>query len=482
MRWRPKPYQIDAMRHVVANTASGLFLEPGLGKTSITLGAFKALKASGRAKGVLVVAPLRPVYRVWPAEIAKWDDFNDLRFVNLHSLDSRDRSKALAMPGDVFGVNPEGLAWLIPEIVKAKTLPFDVLVIDESTKFKNGQTQRFKLLKQVLHRFSRRIILTGTPSPQSVENLWAQTFILDGGERLGPYVTHFRRQYLDEIHPPGALYTIWVPRPDSADRVRSRIKDICLYMSALDHLKMPERIDNIVKIALPDAVRKIYREVERKFFTDLGAGLITAANAAAAGMKLRQLASGNVYATDGAHAVHDEKLDALSDLVEEQSGKPLLVAVAFTSEVAAIRARLAQDHSLSNVPYLGGGVSAAETGRIEERWNAGKLPVLLAHPSSVAHGLNLQAGGDAIVWYSLTWSLEEYDQFNRRVWRQGQKAKTVVFHHLIAEDTIDEAVLGALGRKDRSQRALLDALKERGLRGELRPEQSQAGRQEASVS
>lgn len=464
--WTPHPYQLDAMKRIVSTPAFGLFADPGLGKTSMTLSAFLAMKNAGRARGLLVIAPLRPVYRVWPKEIEKWDHLRGLRLVNLHAVRREDREAALDLPGDVFAANPEALSWLVPLIAaRRKALPFDVLVLDESTKFKNGQTQRFKLLLEIVDRFDRRLALTGTPAPNGTENLWGQVRLLDGGERLGRFVTHFRRSYMNEERFAGLGFSKWTERPDTAERVREKISDIVLYLDAREHLKMPERVDNVIRIALTAKARKIYDQVEGDFFSQVDAGTITAANVAAAGMKLRQVASGNVYTDEGVEGVHDEKLVALSDLIEEQSGKPVLVAVAFQHEVAAIRAMLKADHGIEDAPYLGGGVSPKVGAEIEERWNRGEVPVLLAHPTSVAHGLNLQSsGGNSAVWFSLTWNLEEYDQFCRRVWRQGQKAETVFFHHLIAEETIEETIYARLGSKDKSQRALLEAFKQRSKR------------------
>lgn len=276
--------------------------------------------------------------------------------------------------------------------------------------------------------------------------------MLDGGERLGRYVTHFRREYFTEERQYGG-YSLWFPRRDTQERVQSKIADITLALKAEDYLKMPRRIENRIEVDLPADALTVYKGVEDEFFAELASGVVTAANAAAKSMKLRQVTSGGVYGTEGAAHLHDAKLDALADLIEEQEGQPLLVAVAFQHEVDAIRRHLGVD-----VPYLGGGISIAKSNQIVDDWNAGRLPVLLAHPTSVAHGLNLQAGGNAVAWFTLTWNLEEFDQFNARVYRQGQ-TKPVTFHYIIAKDTIDDNVLTALRAKDRTQKALMQALK-----------------------
>jgi SNF2 family DNA or RNA helicase len=458
--WTPHPYQMRAIGDMLAKPGYGLFAEPGLGKTSTTLAAFSVLKENNAARAMLVVAPLRPMSIVWPGEIAKWTDFAGLKHVVLHGPKKAERLNEKA---DVYVINYEGLAWLESELATRKQMPFDVLCLDESTKIKNTQTLRYKTLKRLRDRFSRVWILTGTPAPNGIENVFGQIFMLDGGERLGRYITHFRREYFTEEKQFG--YSLWHPRKDTSERVQRKIADVTLALRVEDYLQMPRKIENFIKVELPSAARKVYKSLEDDFYSEIGAGLVTAANAAAKGTKLRQIASGGVYGSSGggmgisaaqvSHSVHDAKLDALVDLIDEQEGQPLLVAVAFKHEVDAIRKATGLP-----LPYLGGGVSAAESAKIVSQWNAGSIPVLLAHPTSVAHGLNLQAGGNAVCWYSLTWNLEEFDQFNARVWRQGQ-TKPVTFHYIVAVDTIDGDVLDALRHKARGQNALMNALKEK---------------------
>lgn len=447
--WTPHEYQMTALRGMVSLPGFGMFAEPGLGKTSTTLAAFSVLKDNGAAKALLVVAPLRPCYRVWPTEIAKWADFAGLSYTILHGDKKLERLNGEQK--DVYIINYEGLQWLEKNL--GKTMPFDVLCLDESTKIKNTQTVRFKVMKRLRDRFSRVWALTGTPAPNGIENLFGQIFMLDGGERLGRYVTHFRREYFTEQRMYGG-YSLWFPRSDTQARVQAKIADITLALRSEDYLKMPRKIENRIEVALPAAAQRVYKGIEDEFFAELGSGVVTAANAAAKGMKLRQITGGAVYGTEGAQGLHDAKLEALADLIEEQEGQPLLVAVQFQHEVDRIRDFLGD----KSIPYLGGGVSITESNRIVDAWNAGKVPVLLAHPTSVAHGLNLQAGGNAVCWFNLTWNLEEFDQFNARVYRQGQ-TKPVTFHYIIAVDTIDDNVLTALRSKDRTQKALMQALK-----------------------
>lgn len=447
--WTPHEYQMTALQGMVSQPGFGMFAEPGLGKTSTTLAAFSVLKDNGAAKAMLVVAPLRPCYKVWPAEVAKWADFAGLSYTILHGDKKLDRLNGPQK--DLYIINYEGLQWLEKNL--GKSMPFDVLCLDESTKIKNTQTVRFKVMKRLRDRFSRVWALTGTPAPNGIENLFGQIFMLDGGKRLGRYVTHFRREYFVEQRMYGG-YSLWFPRPDTQARVQAQIADITLALRAEDYLKMPRKIENRIEVDLPASALRVYKGIEDEFFAELSSGVVTAANAAAKGMKLRQITGGAVYGTEGAQGLHDAKLEALADLIEEQEGQPLLVAVQFQHEVERIRKYLGDD----TIPYLGGGVSINDSNRIVDDWNAGKLPVLLAHPTSVAHGLNLQAGGNAVCWYSLTWNLEEFDQFNARVYRQGQ-TKPVTFHYIIANDTIDDNVLTALRAKDRTQKALMQSLK-----------------------
>lgn len=454
-KWTPRPYQFEAAKHILSNPGAALFLEPGLGKTSVTLAGIKTLLKHGHAKRVLIIAPLRVCYSVWPRETTKWSDFADLKVAILHGA---GKGTALASDAQICVINPEGLPWLVAQ---RELKGFDALVVDESTKFKNRQTQRFQLLREhILPRAKWRWILTGTPAPRNLMDLWSQMFVVDGGERLGRFITRFRNEYFDEVF--NGFAREYHPRLDTAERIEAKIKDVALYMSAVEHLDMPSLIVNEINVTLPKAAMAVYRSIEEDALAVIRDKRVSVAQKSAAQMKLRQITGGAVYGDDGAAlATHTAKYDALVDLVGEQSGQPLLVAVGFRHEAEALQAVLKKEFGW-DVPYLGGGISPRASDDIAAKWNAGELPVLLAHPASVAHGLNLQAGGHSLVWMTPTWSLEEYLQFNGRVWRQGQKSKTVVIHHVVAADTVDEDVFAALAAKKDVQQALLDAFKKKG--------------------
>lgn len=450
--WTPRPYQVRAVQHLIDNQGAGLLLEPGLGKSSCTLAALELFKEHKQAPA-LIVAPLRVCYSVWPREAQKWG--SSLKVAVLHG---KHKLAALESGADVYCINPEGLKWLA---VQRLVPHFKIVVVDESTKFKNGQAQRYKLLERIIESVPRVICLTGTPAANNLQDLWAQVKLLDGGTRLGQFITRFRKKFFTSnlIRVGGGrVVEEWIPTPDTAGKITAAIQDICLYMKAEDYLDMPELIYNTITVDLPEVARDVYDVLERDLVADLGRDVVTAAHAAVVVNKLRQITGGHVYADDSTQTLHTAKIDALLDLVEEQSGQPLLVAVGFQHEANAIRAALKAELGI-DAPYLGGGISATKSDDIAAMWNEGRLPVLLAHPASVAHGLNLQAGGHAVAWYTLTWSLEEYDQFNRRVYRQGQD-HAVIVHHLTAKDTVDERVVEVLQGKDRTQRGLLNLLKE----------------------
>lgn len=445
--WTPRPYQLKAAQFMVERDAAGLFLRPGLGKTSTTLAALQAMRATGDPPA-LVIAPLRPVTKVWPPEVKKWTDFASTRVQVLHGP---KKDQALRQDADLYVVNPEGLPWLFQ--AKNKPLPFEggVLVVDESTRFKNPSRDRFKLLKSQLSRFSRRYILAGKPRPERLDDIWAQVYLLDGGERLGKYITHFRNRYMIDAAPRGVQWSDWRPRLGAEEEIAEKIADLVMVLGS-EHLALPPLVTNTIEVDLPADARRNYREIERQFITELKSGTVSLTNAGAKAMKLRQIANGFVYDDAGvAHQVHTAKVDALKDLVDELQGDPLLVAVAFLPEAANLC-------KYFDAPYIGGGVSTKKADQIIDDWNDGKLPVLFAHPTSVAHGLNLQAGGRSVCWFGLTYSSDEYEQFIQRVHRQGQERECVV-HHIVADMTIDQAILEALSEKDASERKFLNLLK-----------------------
>lgn len=473
--WTPHAYQKKAVKFLLEHAASALFLDPGLGKTSITLAAIKLLKQKKVLDKVLLIAPLRVCYSVWPKEVEKWQDFHGLKIQVLHG---NKKDEALKADADVYVINPEGLEWLL-QVKKTKTasgktkvevdlrrwkaLGFDTLVVDELSKFKHVATNRFKALKLVLHTFRRRWGLTGSPASNGLLDLFGQCFILDQGRTLGPYISHYRMKYFVPSHDGFS----WNIREGAEDEIYERINPLALRMAADDYLDMPTLIENNIRVDLPPNVMEVYDRLENDLIAKLDGNLVVATNAAAASMKCRQVANGGIYLDPEVESLiklpkskrewanlHTEKVDALADLIEELQGSPLLVAYDFEHDLDRLRERLGED-----IPYIGGGVNAKRSAELEKAWNAGHLPVLLGHPQAMAHGLNLQEMGHHVCWHSLTWDYELYDQFIRRVLRQGNKAKKVFVHHIIARGTVDEVVLAAVKSKRRGQNALFDALK-----------------------
>lgn len=446
--WKPHKYQKGAVKFVLTRAAAALFLDPGLGKTSIFLAVVKVLKKENMLGKVLVIAPLRVCYLVWPKELAKWKDFEGLTIQILHG---KDKERNLYKEADIYLINPEGLVWLVKHDLKK--LGFKLLGIDESSKFKAPNTQRFKLLKSILPIFNRRIIMTGSPSPNSMMDLFSQIFILDGGASLGRFITHYRNTF---FYPTGFGGYEWKLHEGAEKKIQERIKPLVLRLEAKDYLELPELIENNIYVELPKEAKVAYKQMEDELFTALQKGDVVALNAAAASMKCRQMANGGVYGDERVvHHIHMEKAEAVKELIDELQGTPALVAYDFDHDLDRLRKVLGKD-----VPYIGGGVSPKRGAAIESEWNAGKIPVLLGHPGSIAHGLNLQNAGNHVIWHSLTWNFEWYDQFIKRILRQGSKHKKVFNHHIIAENTVDIAIITALKFKDNSQRSLLEGLKQ----------------------
>lgn len=445
--WTPHSYQKRAIQLLLSQGSGGLFLDPGLGKTSVVLATFKILKKKGLAQKMLIVAPLRPVYKVWPDEIEKWADFEGITYSILHGAEKEDNLKKDV---DCYIINPEGLLWLFqPSVVKPQ---FDILCIDESSKFKNSQTKRFKLLKPLLPLFKRRWILTGTPVPNGLEDLFGQIYILDLGRALGRYITHFRNQYFQRV---GFNLYDWRPRPGAFKEVVDKIAPLVLQLNAEDYLQMPELVSRTISVSLPSEAMEVYRQVEEEFLTVLESGTLVAANAAVAGVKCRQIANGAVY-TDGSAwtPIHNEKLDALESVLNEIGPTPVLLLYEFQHDAERILERF------PGTPTLGSGVSPRKMESIINRFNAGEIPLLLGHPASMGHGLNLQGACHHVLWFGITWNLEHYEQAIARVYRQGQKNERVFVYHLVASNTLDETVLKTLSDKDKRQTSLLNALHE----------------------
>lgn len=451
--YTPHDYQKRAIKFMIGQACAGLFLDPGLGKTSITYAAFLALRAKSYVRRMLVIAPLRPAYAVWPKEAANWREFSGLKVGVLHGPDKLKTLQDLTC--DVHVINPEGLDWLFKNCARsspADPWPWDMLVVDESTRFKHTRTQRFKILKPWLRMFRRRYILTGTPAPNGLLDLFGQVYLLDGGNALGAFITHYKSAYFDNPDRQGWL---WIPRPGAPQAIYEKLQPLVLRMSAEDYLTMPPLISNTIEVPLPSNARAIYRQMEAQLLAQVRDETVVAANAAAASGKCRQITGGGVYTglnKEWAH-IHDAKIEALEELVEELQGQPLIVAYEFDHERQRLQAKF------PGAPYIGGGITPGEFRRVEDMWNRGEIQILLAQPQSTAHGLNLQAGGNHLAFFTTPWNLEDDDQIIRRLYRQGQK-HTVTVHRIVAKDTIDTLVLKVLGKKDGVQKALFNALKD----------------------
>lgn len=446
-KFKPYDYQKRAIDKVLTEPYVGLFLEMGLGKTVITLTAVQKLIYEDFAvTRVLVVAPLKVAEDTWSRESAKWDHLRDLRVAKLLG-DAKTRKAAAESEADVYVINRENLVWLTQEY--ESRWRWDMVILDELSSFKNPQAQRFKAFRKVRPLLRRVVGLTGTPNPNGLMDLWAEIFCLDRGERLGRTLGRYRENYFKPGRRNGFVVYDWQPLPGAGEAITEKIKDITVSMTAADYLTLPGRLDQEIRVQLPAVALKQYRELEREHVLDLDDESVTALSAAAVMGKLLQFSGGAAYNDDGGWtAFHDEKLKALRDIIDTND-EPVLVFYGYRHE----RERLLQYLADYKPQELGG------TATVDD-WNEGKIRLLLAHPASVGYGLNLQAGGHVIVWYSLTWSLELYQQANARLDRQGQE-RTVIVHHLIADGTVDEDVLSRLQQKDTGQRALMEALKER---------------------
>ena len=403
---------------------------------------------SFEAHRILVIAPLRVARDTWPDELHKWEHLSNLRLSVAVGTET-ERKAALQAKADIYIINRENVGWLIED--SGIPFDFDTLVVDELSSFKNHQTKRFRSLMKVRPKVVRIIGLTGTPSSNGLMDLWAEYRLLDMGQRLGRFIGQYRSTYFTPDKRNGQVIFSYKPLPFAEKEIYAKIADITISMKSTDHLIMPELVTAEYLVKLSDKERERYDELRQDLVLKLAGGDVTAANAAALSGKLCQMANGAVYGDDGTvHYIHDRKLDALEDLIEAANGKPVLVAYWFKHDLERISARL-KDRHIS--------FTKLDTSDSIASWNEGKWPVALIHPASAGHGLNLQSGGSTIIWFGMTWSLELYQQANARLWRQGQKAETVVLHHIIAKDTIDERVMKALSAKDKTQTALIDAVK-----------------------
>jgi SNF2 family DNA or RNA helicase len=443
MRYTPHNYQEHATAFVEEHPQAAILLGMGLGKTVITLTAmWNLLLDSFQARRVLVVAPLRVARDTWPAEATKWDHLAGLT-IAVAVGSKAQRLDALAAEAMVTVINRENVPWLVRHLGTA--WPFDMVVIDELSSFKNHRAQRFTALANVRPKINRIVGLTGTPASNGLMDLWAQFRLLDEGQRLGRFISHYRNRWFVPDRRDGQQVFTYKPRPGAEEEIYEAISDMTLSMRTTDHLQLPELTITTHTVALESTERKVYEQLRDEMVLDLNGRVIDAANAAALSGKLLQLASGAIYDEHGEVVeVHSRKLDALEDLIEAANGQPLLVAYWFKHDRQRITARFPHARELTTSADIA-------------EWNQGEIPLALIHPASAGHGLNLQSGGSLLVWFSLTWSLELYQQTNARLHRQGQ-TEPVTITHLVAEHTLDEAVLAALESKDDIQSALIDAV------------------------
>lgn len=436
-------FQNYGVDFIINKPISALMLECGLGKTITTLTAVSDLMYDYfEISKVLIIAPLRVGLTVWKQECDKWEQLKYLRCsIAIGSVS--ERQKALQSDAEIYIINRENVEWL----VKNYPFDFDMVVVDELSSFKSHQSKRFRALRKVRPKLDRIVGLTGTPAPNGLMDLWAEINLLDMGERLGRYITRYRDEYFKPDKRNGAIVYSYKPLPDAEERIYEKISDICVSMKAADYLEMPERVDNIVEVGMSDKETAMYKRLEREMLLPFADGDIDAVNAASLSNKLLQLANGAVYDENGkVREIHSRKLDALEDLIEAANGKPVLVYYSYKHD----RDRISERFNAREI----------KDDKDISEWNAGKIQLAIAHPASCGHGLNLQSGGNTIVWFGLTWSLELYQQANARLYRQGQK-NTVVVHHIITKGTVDEKVMTALKNKDIGQASLMEAIKAR---------------------
>lgn len=435
-------YQTYCIDFIKNKPVSAVFLDCGLGKTIISLTAIYDLALDKFEVGrILVVAPLR-VTMVWPSEIKKWEHLKGLSY-SVAVGTEKERIDALMTRSTIYIINRENVDWLVNK--SGIPFDFDMVVIDELSSFKSYGAKRFKSLLKVRPSVNRIVGLTGTPSSNGLMDLWAEFRILDLGQRLGRYITHYRNTYFTPDKRNAQIIFSYKPLPGAEDKIYKQISDITISMKSIDYLKMPECIVNEVAVSLNEKEWNIYSKFKDDMVTKLGDEEIDAVNAAVLSGKLLQMANGAVYDSENkTHIIHDKKLDALEDLIEGANGKPVLVAYWFKHDLERIKNRFS--------------VRQIKASKDIEDWNEGNIPIAVIHPASAGHGLNLQSGGSTLIWFGLTWSLELYQQTNARLYRQGQN-ETVIIHHIITKGTIDEDVMTALTKKEETQASLIDAVK-----------------------
>lgn len=449
MKFIPHSYQKYAIDFIENNPVAAVFLDMGLGKTSITLTALNNLLFdSFEVHRILVIAPLRVARTTWSDEIEKWEHLHNLTYAVAVGTE-KERVAALREKADITLINRENLQWLVEK--SGEPFDYDMVVIDELSSFKNHQAKRFKALMKVRPKVKRIVGLTGTPSSNGLMDLFAEFRILDMGARLGRFIGQYRNTYFKPDKVNGPIVYSYKLLPGAEDAIYERISDITISMKAKDHLKMPELVNTKYMVHLSDKEKKKYEDMKKELVLALPEGEVTAANAASLSNKLSQMANGAVYAdNEEVFSVHDRKLDALEDIIESANGKPVLIAYWFKHDLSRIEERLTK----KNIPF-----QKLDSSISMKKWNEGKIPIALIHPASAGHGLNLQSGGSTLVWFGITWSLELYQQTVARLYRQGQTSRTVTVIHILTKDTVDEKIMKALADKDTAQSALIDAVK-----------------------
>ena len=449
MKYEPHDYQQYAIEYIRTHPMAAVLLDMGLGKTSITLTALNDLLFDYfDVHKILVIAPLRVARNTWSGEIGKWEHLEDLQYSIIVGTE-KERKAALAKRADIYIINRENVQWLIEK--SGYPFDFDMVVVDELSSFKNHDAKRFKALMKVRPKVKRIVGLTGTPSSNGLMDLFAEFKLLDMGERLGRFIGNYRVNYFKPDKMNGPIVYSYKPLPGAEQRIYDAISDITISMKATDHLEMPELISSRYEVQMDEQEKQNYDQMKEQLVLSLPEGEVTAANAASLSGKLLQMANGAIYTDDGeTQLIHDKKLDALEDMIEAANGKPVLIAYWFKHDLKRIMLRLAE----KKISF-----EKLDSDASIEKWNKGEIPVALIHPASAGHGLNLQKGGNTLIWFGLTWSLELYQQTVARLWRQGQTAGTVVVEHIITTETIDERVLKALELKDNTQSALIDAVK-----------------------
>ena len=451
MEFRPHEYQRYCIQRVVENPAVGLFLRPGLGKTAITLTAINVLKYyRWRVAKVLVVALKKVAEATWSKEAAKWDHLQHLR-VSTVLGSAAQRIRALNTPADVYVIGRDNFAWLVDYYQQA--WPFDMVVLDESTSFKNPQSRRFKAARRI-RRFTDRVVeLTGTPSPKGLIDLWAQVYLLDGGQRLGPTFSAYRERYFDPDQRSRTQIFSYKPKAGAEQAVLSAISDICISMDAEDYLDLPDFIQHEIPVMLDAKAKKAYDQFERDLLLEVDGDTITAGTAGVLVGKLLQFCGGAMYGSEGqVIPVHDCKLEAYVELLEQLGGEHCLTFYGYQHERDRILERLRREKLR---------VRVYQSAEDADAWNAGEVDVLLAHPASCAYGLNLQQGGRHVVWYGLNWSFELNDQGNCRLYRQGSPYEKVFVHYLVVQGCEDEDVMAVIHDRQDTHEAVMGALKAR---------------------